>query len=158
MPSCAPLEQRPSPNPLNRQLPPLAEAESLGRSVYSRTSAKRASRARPVPEVFLVRPDDDRISVDRMDHAERSEMARLAIIRGRGRGNGGKDLQGWALLSVLDAATNGRTVAPSPLPENPYHADICLNLPDDGTRRDVQKQHSVDLAVRAFWEDPSSSR
>lgn len=124
--------------------------------MYSRTSAKRASRAKPVPEVFLVRPDDNRISVDRMDHAERSEMARLATVRGRGRGNGGKDLQGWAVLSVRDAATNGRTVTPSPLPDNPFHADIYLNLPDDGERRDMQKQHSVDLAARASWEEPPS--
>jgi len=156
--SCAPSEERPfpKPEPLNRQPPPLTEAENLGRSVYSRTSAKRASRAKPIPEVFLVRPDDNQISVDRMDHAERSDMAKLAIIRGQGRGNGGKEFQGWAVVNVGDAATNGRTVMESPLPDNPYHADIRLNLPDDGERRERQKQHSVDLAARASWEDPPS--
>jgi len=91
-----------------------------------------------------------------MDHAERSDMAKLAIIRGQGRGNGGKEFQGWAVVNVGDAATNGRTVMESPLPDNPYHADIRLNLPDDGERRERQKQHSVDLAARASWEDPPS--
>ena len=132
----------------------MALAESLGRSVYSRRRANKARKAKPTPEEFLVRLDDDRISVDRMDHAERREMARLANIRGQGRDNGSKDLQGWAILSVNDAATNGRTVEASPLQENQYHADICLDLPDSDERRDKQKEHSVDLAARASWEDP----
>ncbi len=133
---------------------PLNEAENLGRSVCSSKSAKKANRAKPIPEVFLVRLDDDRISVDRMDHAERREMANLATIRGQGRGNGSKDLRGWALLSVNHAAANGRTVVASPLPDNPYHADICLNLPESGERRERQKEYSVDLAARAYWENP----
>ena len=83
-------------------------------------------------------------------------MAKIAMIRGQGRSNGGKDLQGWAILSAKDAATNGRSVEASPLPDNPYHADICLNLPDHGERRERQKEHSVDLAARASWEDPPS--
>ena len=105
-----------------------------------------------------MRPEDDRVSVDRMDHAERMEMARLATIRGQGRCNGGKDFQGWAILRVVDAATNGRTVETTPLEDNPYHADICLNLPANGERRERQKEHSVDLAAHASWEDPPSPK
>ena len=105
-----------------------------------------------------MRPEDDRVSVDRMDPAERKEMAKLATIRGQGRGNGGKGFQGWAILGVSSAATNGRTVEATALEDNPYHADICLNLPDNGERRESQKEHSVDLAVRASWEDPPSPR
>ena len=88
-----------------------------------------------------------------MDHAQRDEMARIAIPRGRGRPDGGKDFQGWAILAVADAAANGRTVQASGNEINPFHADICLNLPDEENRRDLQKEHSVDLAARASWED-----
>ena len=127
--------------------------ESLGWSVYSRRSAKKGGRARPIPEAFPVRVDDDRISVDRMDHAQHSELARIAAVRGRERDGDGRDFQGWAILTASDAAANGRSVEASPLPENPYHVDSCLNLSDSGERREAQKEHALDLAARASWED-----
>ncbi len=97
-----------------------------------------------------MRREDDRISVDRMDHATRAEMVELAVARGLERD---REFYGWAILTVADAETNGRTVEATPLESNPYHADICLNLPDDGDRREWQKQHSVELAARAVWEE-----
>ena len=83
-----------------------------------------------------MRLEDDRVSVDRMDHAERKELARLATIRGQGRGNGGRDFQGWAILRVGDEATNGRTVEASPLEDNPYHA-VTTHPPRAHTLADV---------------------
>ena len=100
-----------------------------------------------------MRLEDDRISVDRMDHASRDEMAALARSRGQARDNGSAPFYGWAILTVAHADANGRTVQPSPLESNPYHADICLNLPDDTDRRDKQKEHALDLAAHATWEE-----
>ena len=81
-------------------------------------------------------------------------MADIAVKRGHERSDGPKEFRGWAILTVNDASANGRTVVPSPLEENRYHADICLNLPYDDERRERQKEHSVDLAARASWEEP----
>ena len=89
-----------------------------------------------------------------MDHVDRKDMATIAIERGNSRETGGKVFQGWAILTVNDAEAEGRSVAESPIDSNPFHADIWLNLPGEGDRRDMQKKHSVDLAARAFWEDP----
>ena len=89
-----------------------------------------------------------------MDHAERTTLATIATERGKGREEGAKIFQGWAVLTVNDAAAEGRSVQESPIDLNPFHADIRLNLPDEGDRRDIQKKHSVDLAARASWEDP----
>ena len=80
-------------------------------------------------------------------------MANIAIKRGHERSGGPTEFRGWAILTVKDASANGRSVAPSPLEGNQYHADICLNLPDDDDRRENQKEHSVDLAARAWWEE-----
>ena len=104
----------------------MIETEHLGRSVFSSKLAKKARRPQPVPEAFLVRREDDRISVDRMDHAERTEMTELAAARGRERG---REFRGWAILTVAHAESNGRTVEATPLESNPYHADICLICP-----------------------------
>lgn len=122
--------------------------------MFSRRRARKARQGRPVPEEFLVRLNDESISVDRMDHVERKDMAAIATERGKGREDGGKVFQGWAILTVDDAGAEGRSVKESPIDSNPFHADIWLNLPDKGDRRDMQKKHSVDLAARASWEDP----
>ena len=129
------------------------DGESRSKRIF-RETRQESRTAKPVPEAFLVRREDDRISVDRMDHAERAEMMELAAVRGRERGS---EFRGWAILTVAHAASNGRTVEAAPLESNPCHADICLNLPDDGERRELQKQHSVDPAARAVWEEAASS-
>lgn len=89
-----------------------------------------------------------------MDHAKRNDMATIATERGKGREEGGKVFQGWAILTVNDAEAAGRSVQESPIELNPFHADSWLNLPDETDRRDMQKKHSVDLAARASREDP----
>ena len=134
------------------KMPTLHAAEYLGRSVFSSRQAKRANRPQPIPEAFLVSPGDDRISVDRMDFATRQDMAELAVARGQVRSPAGKTFYGWAILTAGNASSNGRTAEATPFESNPYHADICLNLTDGADRRELQKQHSVDLAARARWE------
>ncbi len=80
-------------------------------------------------------------------------MAKIAVKRGVERSEGPRKFRGWVILIVHDAAANGRTVVPSPLEDNPYHAEICLDLPDGEDRRDIQKEHALDLAARARWEE-----
>ena len=73
-----------------------------------------------------------------------------AIAAGRGSA---RMFYGWAVLKVVDASANGRTVRASPLANNPYHTDIDLNIRADLERRDAQKQHADDLAARAHWKE-----
>ena len=102
---------------------------------------------------FLVSRSEDKISADRLDHAHRTEMAGIASKRGHERRDGPKVFHGWAIVTANDASANGRWVKESPLDDNPYHSDICMELPEGDERRDVQKEHSVDLAANATWED-----
>lgn len=150
-------DDRPSRSPLSKRLPALTEDENLGRSVYSKSRAKKARKLQPIPEVFLVSRADDKISVDRMDYAHRTEMARLAVRRGHERSDVPREFHGWAVLTVSDASENGRSVTESPIDDNPYHADICMKMPDDDKHRDerrmMQKQHSLELALKAIWEE-----
>lgn len=108
-------------------------------------------------DIFLEHKDAESISVDRMDHAPIHELAEWSRNRGRNR-NPPKNFQGWAVLTAEHAGGNGRTVVPTPLPENRCHADIFLNITGDERRRQ-QKQHANEMAAHATWmeaEPPSS--
>ena len=128
--------------------------EALGRSEFSGKAADRARAGKPIrPETFLVRERDETVSVDRLDDAPESELAGLASSRGRER-TPPKPFQGWAVVTVSDAETDGRTVEATPTETNPYHADIRLNLPPGvPDRRRLQKLHAVQLAARATWRN-----
>ena len=131
----------------------IRDDEMLGRSVFSGSAARRAYRGHIVRDVFLVRLEDDCVSVDRMDYAPVETMTSLAEARGERRG---ATFYGWATL-IAGAARSGdvecrRTVEASPLPENPYHANIVMAvLGVDVERRDIQKQHALALAKCAKW-------
>lgn len=92
-----------------------------------------------------------------MDHAPIHELAEWSRNRGRNR-NPPKNFQGWAVLTAEHAGGNGRTVVPTPLPENRCHADIFLNITGDERRRQ-QKQHANEMAAHATWmeAEPLSS-
>ena len=62
----------------------IEDGETLGRSVFRSTAAKRARRdGTIIRDVFLVRREDDSVSVDRMDCEAAETMAALADARGR---------------------------------------------------------------------------
>jgi hypothetical protein len=106
------------------QLPDLDVHERLGRTVFSGRRARRARTKGIIGmDVFLEREEAGSISVDRMDHAPSSELAELSRERGQGR-TPPRNFYGWAVLTVEDARRNGRTVEPTPRPENRYHADV----------------------------------
>ena len=137
-------------------LPELNDAERLGRTVASKTLAKRARKTGEIPpNVFLERHGAESISVDRMDRASEDVLAELAVSRAGAR-TPPKDFQGWAVVSVEHAASEGRTVRATPLPDNPYHADIFLNIPENAPeieRRRRQKLHAQRLAIHSVWRE-----
>ena len=137
-------------------LPDLTDNERLGRSVFSRRLSKRAQNSGQIPrDVFLESRGAESISVDRMDRALASEMASLAEDRARDR-IPSKNFHGWAIITVLSASTNGRTVEATPTADNVYHTDIFLNIDENivgKERRDEQKQHAVQLAACSEWQD-----
>lgn len=129
-------------------------AEDLGRSVFSRSRSNRARRGQIDMDIFLEREDATSISVDRMVHAPIQELAEWSRDRGRNR-NPPRTFYGWAVLTAENAGRSGRTVVATPLPENPCHADIFLNVSEDERRRQ-QKQHANELAAHAKWAEVAS--
>lgn len=131
----------------------IREEELLGRSIASTTEERKARRGVIIPRVFLDERPALSLSVDRMDHAPRSAMARIAEDR-ECRREPPRSFRGWALVTAADASSAGRGVKVSPKDGNRYHSDICLNItergPDNVLRR--KKEHAQELASLSTWE------
>ena len=101
----------------------IAPDEDLGRGVFSSKQARRARRSGVRLNVFLERPGQLRISVDRLSLAPMTVAGAMAESVAAARG---ARFHGWAAITADAAGANGRRVLPTPLPANPYHADIML--------------------------------
>ena len=139
-----------TPLPPREALPELGQDERLGRSIVASRAAKRArTKGVIIRDVFLEAKEAPSLSVDRMDHVTLHEMAVLGRERARNR-KPPRQLHGWAVIAVRDAASSKRTVEATPRPDNIYHADIFLNIVGDELR-DRQKGHATELAARSQW-------
>ena len=121
-------------------------SEDLGRGVFSSRVASRSRRSVP-HTVFLERPGNATISVDRLSIAPRTEALDHAqdVAAQRAR-----TFYGWAVVTATRAALSGRRVLATPQEDNPFHADI--KLPDSAEdERDDQIQHAQELADAARW-------
>lgn len=127
--------------------------EDLGRSVAKTLWVDKAQGGVIPRDVFVDTRPVSALSVDRMDHAPRSEMARIARER-EARREGNRRFRGWALVRSDKAGQNGRTVRATPRCDNPYHTDIRLPVPADAWKEVKQEKraHGQELADFARWE------
>lgn len=120
------------------------KGERLGRGVFTRGHVKGKIRK----HVFLEKQGVRSISVNRLILPPK-EMAKVECHLSRLRG---KELLGWAVLSVDDARQEGRKVGTDPLPENPAHANIWL--PEKcANDKHLQRYHADQLARSSKWEE-----
>lgn len=137
---------------MTADLPPLQDADQLGRGIFESKVRDQARRGRIRHTVFLEKEEVESLSVDRLDHAPDEEMAEIGNRNARLRGPN-RSFYGWASLTVIVASQNGRTVRATPKLDNIYHADIDLKVPQSIERRDVQKEHANSLASAAIWRE-----
>ena len=122
-------------------------SEDLGRGVFSRGTARRSRRSVP-HTVFLEKPGNPTISVDRLGIApiaDALDHARDVASRRE------RSFYGWAIINAEQAASSERRVSATPLPDNPFHADI--ELPDSAQEeREEQVRHARELADASRWQ------
>ncbi len=132
----------------------IAMEEELGRDVFSKRKAKRAQRSGARLNVFLEKLGETDISVDRLSVAPPDEAIAIADNVALERN---KIFYGWAVVTTEEVSSNQRQVIASPLPTNPYHADIVL--PSVAAEdREEQKRHAQELADASRWRDRPNSR
>ena len=129
---------------------PVGEWEELGRAIFFRSHRRRASNTGLIPyQAFLEQAGERRISVDRLTRAPLPDVAANARRVGEQR-DPPRNFYGWAVVRVSQVRNAGCEVEDSPLPGNPYHADIVL--PDSiEDNRDEQELYAVMLAGMARW-------
>lgn len=126
-------------------------SEALGRCVLSSSQAKKAARGDPPPDVFLERVGVANLSVDRLSKAPHAEAVKNGenVARLRSTDGHNRTFYGWLVVSAADAEQQGRRVVPTPLKENPYHADIKLPDLDEESR----EEHAFALSIVSKWQD-----
>lgn len=130
-------------------LSPIASDEDLGRGVFSSKQARRARSAGVRLNVFLERPGQLKISVDRLSLAPVDVADAMAESVAAARG---ANFYGWAVITAGAASADGRCVLATPLPDNPYHADIVLpELAAHNLR--TQREHAQKLADASRWRE-----
>ena len=138
--------------------------DKLGRFSLSSKQARRAISGNIDPQIFFDTKDKQIISVDRLflshlkklteiqdkNAEERSKSEIQKWEKGELKQKGQpkqRSFYGWASLTALEAQQDDRQVKPSPIPENPYHADITL--PED--THDAYILHAKALAAKSEW-------
>ena len=117
--------------------------------MFSSKNAKRAKRSRVPANVFLEKLRERNISVDRLSVASLEEVEKISDGVAAGRG---ASFYGWAIVAAKRIRENRREVIATPLPNNPYHADILL--PDGAAEdREEQQRHAQELADASRWQD-----
>ncbi|MCY4008010.1 MAG: hypothetical protein OXE84_14500 [Rhodobacteraceae bacterium] len=126
--------------------------ELLGRHEWSGSTAnkivRRQASNRPlnVPKNIFRPPENcHKLSVDRMDHAERGELAELAE-ENTTRKNA--TFRGWYILSASDVICVGCDVQASASCQNPYHADIVVPVDPSETDPKAIKDNRTKYAQR----------
>lgn len=116
----------------DKGLPPLDLKDILGRSIFSKTRAKRAAGRGVDHHAFLEAEGVTTISVDRLDHVSDETMAAIgddvALERSKRSGHR-QSFYGWATVTVQEASERRRLVHYTPTQGNIFHADIDLNIP-----------------------------
>ena len=123
--------------------------EQLGRGVFSSRSARRC-RNKGVPKnVFMEKVGVAKISVDRLSVAPLAELEKISVEIAARRGQRRK-FYGWAAIGARSARASERKVEASPIPTNPFHADIilpCRVIEDE----EEQIRHAQELADNSCW-------
>lgn len=151
---------------------PLADADRIGRGIFSSRQKKQAAKGEAPPGLFLDAASPGEISVHRLtrrpgeipapgsglaaDEALAAMGDRDAAARSAKSGTT-RTFYGWGELSAQDAAQNERRVRASPLPENQQHADIVL--PAAAAADEEERwEHAEELAACAVWRPRPSAR
>ncbi len=144
------MTKRPDTSPPPLDIDP---EESLGRAVVSSKDADRAHRNGIPINVFEGPRDTNVISMNRLDLQTEEEAVNVGKVVAFARGLN-RSFYGWAVIVAEKVQCNGRIVKATPLPFNPFHADIVL--PESVTNSDEERaQHAHELAIASTWRKSS---
>lgn len=124
--------------------------EELGRDIFSERQSKQAANGTVPLQVFLERIGIRELSVDRLTCAPTTAEVAAIAERVGARRDPPRNFYGWAVVETGKVRQIGGRVKASPLPCNPYHADIVF--PDTAVEsEEAQRQYAAKLAGKSKW-------
>ena len=148
----------------------VADDEDLGRIVATKKDAQKA-RNKKLFRLFLVKPGERRLSVDRLGVAPLSDavsngeriarLKQMGIVRTTGKPSRNIGFRGWAVISArtvrsVECEVEATPIVGAPEESNPYHADIVLPVRVE-TDNEERKHYAQYLAEAAVWRGRPSS-
>lgn len=126
-------------------VPPESD-KRIGRAIFTGREQKKAVRGN-VPWT-LFRPQQNHLSVDRLDGSDLRALTRIHDLNAARRPG---PFRGWATLAVADVDGDAWRIQPDPTPENPHHMlmVVCGSVPPGVERDDWVKQRAMALAAAA---------
>lgn len=124
----------------------VSDQEILGRRIISSRDARRASRNRIVPTVFIAAHPATDISVDRIHSPLELEVLNVAVDETPNDRN----FYGWATLTAGQARERECCVEGTPTCVNRFHADIILPSRVSGDP-DAEIEKAKELANASKW-------
>ena len=124
--------------------------EELGRDIFSRRQSQQAAKGAVPYQVSLERIGARTISVDRLTCAPTAAEVAAIAERVGARRDPPRRFYGWAVAETEKVIQIDGRVNATPLPYNPYHADIVL--PDAAVEsEEAQRQYAAKLARMSEW-------
>ena len=130
----------------------LGPDERLGRRVHQRGDRAKVQSGN-APLNLFISPDKLKISVDRLHDDFLAAVSVIADNYYKYEHPEKRNFYGWAEVTQGKASEQGRTVEPSPLQGNKYHAEIVLPFIAAIDSKEMER-HAIELAANAFWRDP----
>lgn len=131
-----------------RGAPPESDVR-IGRAIFSGRARKRAVRNKCPWRLFL--PQQNDLSVDRLDGSDLRLLTRIQDVNAKGRSG---PFLGWAAVAVADVDEDAWNIQPDPTPENPYHMlmVVCGSAPPGVERDDWAIRRAMALASVACFQ------
>lgn len=127
----------------------VSDWEELGRSLFSSRQSQQAAKG-SVPHNVFLEPGAREISMDRLTCAPTVDVVATIAERVGKRRSPPRNFYGWAVATAEKIRQLGSRVNASPLPCNPYHADVVL--PDAAIEsEDEQRHYAAKLAGISEW-------
>lgn len=127
----------------------------VGRAIFQSNNWKKTKKGNAPAAMFRDKKSPIKISVHILNRASDKTLTKIADAIAKQRGPK-CSFYGWSELPVIDASRDDRTVRPSPISSNKWHADIVL--PTVAKRDQQNRERHIEQLALIASQNPARPR